>query len=330
MLTDFLASPATDAVDAHQTPSPNSPPPDKSSSGQGLAGAIAGIVVAILLVSGTLLALCVLFFCLWRRNSKKREAKSQSGFFDNPVYDHLQRKLSKESHAYASMNDTLYQEVRDSGARLQERVQRDDDSGYAELEVKITAPSLSPGGYSEVNPSPSPCSSPYPRSSPSPRGSPSPSPARSLTRTTLIKFNTCHILDTCQVAEEYLDPRPSSTMSRTCDNLLRKATCSLEDLSTEKAISTTSAEADHVYHELEPTTGVCPSVYVFVKTQELSFTSVASLSISGLPPTAAQLIRNLCANTGRLAHTDLYTLVHTIVNFTNCVCVFCRLKEGSQ
>ena len=248
--TTTVASGPTASPDA-----PNSMFPSGNADSKNLAVMVAAIVTVILLLGLATVVTAGLILCLWRKrrriNQRSRPSslprrKSKSGFFDNPVYDHLQRKLSKDSQGYASIYDHVYLEVPEEKDLERARYTKhgDGDSGYAEPEVKITAPSLKPGEYSELTASPSPCSSPYPRRSPSP----CPSHASA---TMPIKFSNYHTLDSCPVAEEYLQPCPNSLVSGTSDDFLRKATCSQDDNKTSSC-----EKIPHEYHELEPTTGV--------------------------------------------------------------------------
>ena len=249
----------TVATDPSLTGSPansNSVSPSENGESRNLAGAVAGIVILILLLVIAAVASGVLVLCLWRKKCRSNRrsrpnslSRKKSGFFDNPVYDHLQRKVSKDSQGYATIYDHVYLEVPEEKTleRGPDTKHGDGDSGYAELEVKITAPSLRPGEYSQLTASPSPCSSPYPRGSPSPCPSPARSPAAAAAAP--VKFHSYHTLDSCPVAEEYLEPHPS--VSGSSETFLRKATCSQEESKTSSC-----EKIDHEYHELEPTTGV--------------------------------------------------------------------------
>jgi hypothetical protein len=129
--------------------------PSGNADSKNLAVMVAAIVTVILLLGLATVVTAGLILCLWRKrrriNQRSRPSslprrKSKSGFFDNPVYDHLQRKLSKDSQGYASIYDHVYLEVPEEKDLERARYTKhgDGDSGYAEPEVKITAPSLNP------------------------------------------------------------------------------------------------------------------------------------------------------------------------------------------
>ena len=276
--------------------SSSSTPPNKNNDKtSNHAIAVTAVVITLfILLCGATIALCIIIICIKKGRKTKSEQpsthdtysepqKSRSGFFDNPVYDKLQRKLSKDSHGYSTVHDPIYLELPDDNQTLsttaQDTKHRDCDSGYAELEVKITRASvhLDSAGYSQLidspaespypsprtspypprtSPYPSPRTSPYPspRTSPhaSPRASPAPSPCPP-TRPPL-KFHTYHTLEMCQLPpEDYIDPRPNSTISGSTESLLhRTVTCRDEEI----IAPTNQANSGHEYHELDPNTGV--------------------------------------------------------------------------
>ena len=233
------------------------------------------VIMLFILLCGVTITLCIVIICIKKRrktdpeqpsmqNTYSEPQKSRSGFFDNPVYDKLQRKLSKDSQGYSTVQDAIYLELSDdhqaSSGTAQDTKHRDSDSGYAELEVKITRASvhIDSAGYSQLIASPSPAESPYPspRTSPypsphtsphaSPRWSPAPSPCPP-TRPPL-KFHTYHTLETCPLPpEDYIDPRPSATVHSSTESLLQTVTCR------DEMIAPTSS--GHEYHVLDPNIG---------------------------------------------------------------------------
>ena len=245
--------PATATLPVSPSPTaPNRVPPNSSDpSNSSTAPAVAGVIsVIIILLIGATVALFLLILFMKRRGTGKEQTSGnleqqqpRDGFFDNPVYEHLQRKIShKDSHGCSSVYDPICLDIpagNFGSARGSRVTTGDGDSGYAEPGAKNIPPSRS----RSATPVPS---SPFRMSS-----SPVPVPAHDY-----------HTLEPCQLPEDYIEPQPSS--SRASGNSERTAptqstTCRLD------IYSTLSHQAvDHEYHELDPTSGVRPihSVYM--------------------------------------------------------------------
>ena len=228
----------------------NLPPNPSNPSNSSTAAVVIGIMSVIVLLIGATLALLVFIFFMRRSRNGKEQASQVSeqqnsgdGFFDNPVYDSLQRKLSrKDSHGYSTIhNDPVYLEVpggKFSSASDLHTNAESDDTGYAELgEANIVvsrSPSVTPVPYFPLSASPSPRTSPS--VSPSRHTSPSPVPPP--------MSHDYHIIELHQQPQDYLEPQPSTSSGRVSEAPPTSGlgTC-----------STLSREAGgHDYHELDP------------------------------------------------------------------------------
>ena len=191
-------------------------------------------IVLVVLFSAVAVAVLVLIVIMRRRRRRKKGGKeernadseqqqqSRDGFFDNPVYEHLQRKLSrKDSNDYTTISDHTIYHVPDRSAF--HAVASDRDSGYAEPVGKYVAPSRSPSATSAP-------------SSPSHHG-----PFLAPVLTT----HHYHTLEQSKLPADYIQPRPSSRTSANCD------------IAASSRSNTQKQEScDHEYHELDPNSGV--------------------------------------------------------------------------
>ena len=190
-------------------------------------------IVLVVLFCAVAVAVLVLIVIMRRRrkkgakeerntDSEQQQQQSRDGFFDNPVYEHLQRKLSrKDSNGYTTISDHTIYHVPDRSAF--HAVASDRDSGYAEPVGKYVAPSRSPSATSAP-------------SSPSHHG-----PVLAPVLTT----HHYHTLEQSKLPADYIQPRPSSRTSGNCD------------IAASSRSNTQKQESfDHEYHELDPNSGV--------------------------------------------------------------------------